>query len=170
MFSSPLITGLEDTDSRRNSDPLISITRLNHLCPLLAERTGREDICEVNRVRSIKGLIAQDDFARGAVDATQPALSSAFHFAAVEAICKAVANTVVNRNSEYFSHQNPDVISNIVTLFMGLSSDHERYEHTVSLFTTHFNELREAGRNLNYSTRALFSLACMSPDVMGIGL
>ena len=170
LFSSPLVTGLEETESRRNTDPLISITRLNHLCPLLIERTGLSNICEVNRVRSIKGLIAQDDFARGAVDATQPALSSAFHFAAVEAICKEIASTVVNRNSEFFSHQDPEVIPNIVERFMGIPIDHERYETTVSIFTSHFNELRETGRNLNYSTRAIFSLACMSPDVMGIGL
>jgi hypothetical protein len=170
LFSSPLITGLEETESQRNSDPLISITRLNHLCPLLAERTGWADICDVNRVRSVKGLIARDDFARGAVDATQPALSSAFHFAAVEAICNEVASTVVRGNSEFFSHQDPDVLSKIVSRFMGIPVTHERYEHTLTLLTTHFDTLRAAGRNINYSTRSVFSLACMSPDVMGIGL
>ena len=108
--------------------------------------------------------------ARGAVDATQPALSSAFHFAAVEAICDAVASTVVSRNSEYFSHQDPDVISKIVSRFMGIPPTHERYEHTFTLLTNHFDALRMAGRNANYSTRSVFSLACMSPDVMGIGL
>ena len=170
LFSSPLITGMEDTGAQHDSDPLISITRLNHLCPLLVERTGRTDICNVGRVRSVKGLIARDNFARGAVDATQPALSSAFHFAAVEAICDAVASTVVSRNSEFFSHQDPEVISKIVTRFMGLPPTHERYEHTLTLLTNHFEALRTAGRNLNYSTRSVFSLACMSPDVMGIGL
>ena len=170
LFSSPLVTGLAETESRRRSDPLISITRLNHLCPLLIERTGRADICEVSRVRAVKGLIARDDFARGSVDATQPALSSAFHFAAVEAICNAVSSYAVTRNSENFSHRDPEIISKIVTQFMGLPSDHERYEHTLNLLTAHYQALRDAGQNTTYSARSVFSLACMSPDVMGIGL
>ena len=170
LFSSPLVTGLEETESRRHSDPLISITRLNHLCPLLIERIGRTDICEVSRVRAVKGLIARDDFARGAVDATQPARSSAFHFAAVEAICNAVSSYAVTRNSEVFSHRDPEIISKIVTHFMGLPPNHERYDHTLSLFTAHYQALRDAGQDHSYSVRSVFSLACMSPDVMGIGL
>ena len=53
---------------------------------------------------------------------------------------------------------------------MGLPARHERYEHTLTLLTAHYDALRMAGEGNRFSTRAVFSLACMSPDVMGVGL
>ena len=50
VFSSPLVTGFTETDTYRRQDQIISITRLNHLCPLLQERTGRENVrCDTCR-------------------------------------------------------------------------------------------------------------------------
>ncbi len=170
LFSSPLVTGLVETNSSRLSDAIVSITRLNHLCPLLVERTGRETICEVSRVRAVKGLIARDDFARGAVDVTQPALSSAFHFAAVEAVCEAAASAAVGSSQPYFQPADAELIPKLVIRLMGLSPEHERYERSVEILNRHYSELQAAGKNRSSRARGVFILACMSPDVMGVGL
>jgi hypothetical protein len=170
VFSSSLVSGFSPTDTYRRKDHLISVTRLNHLCPILQERTGRTDICEVRRVRAVKGLIPRDEFARGAVDPTQPALSSAFHFAAAEAVCEEVASTVVTGNSENFAVRDPELIPNVVTRLMGLSVEHERYQTTVEMLQAHYDACIAGGLSAGNAARAVFTLACLTPDVMGVGL
>ena len=145
LFSSPLVTGIEETETTRLSDAIISINRLNHLCPMLVERTGRANICEVSRVKAVRGLIARDDFARGAVEITQPALSSAFHFAAVEAICEAVSRSAVGANQMYFKPADPNLVPMIVTKLMGIPEEHERYASTLAILNQHYEDLRNEG-------------------------
>ena len=171
LFSSPLITHLSEPESLRGKDPIISITRREHLCALLIERTGVSNICTSNRARNIIGLIPQDDFSRGAVDPTQPSLPSAFHYAAVENLCEAVARASVTNNSERFPAGNTEVtIPRIVTQLMGIPMDHERYETTLQILTDHHQIALTAGLNQRDANRSVFTIACLSPDVMGIGL
>jgi hypothetical protein len=171
LFSSPLVTGLEETQSWGAEGPLVSITRRAHLCALLDERTGREGICLNNRVRQVIGLIPQDDFARGAVDPSQPALPSAFHFAAAEAVCEAVARTVVIAAESPFSFRDvPQTLDNMVTQLMALPEGHPRHDAVRAALESHFDAAREQGFGVRDSARSAFSLACLSPDVMGVGL
>ena len=171
LFSSPLVTHLSEPTSLVGKDPIISITRRGHLCALLAERTGRNNICEVNRVRSVLGLIPQDGFARGVVDFTQPSLPSAFHYAAVENLCEAVARTVVVNNHESFPANNLEVmIPNVVSKLMGITLDDARYMPALTTLTSHHEAARNAGLNVRDASRSVFTLACLSPDVMGVGL
>jgi hypothetical protein len=170
VFSSSLVSGFAPTDTYRRKDPLISVTRLNHLCPILQERTGRTDVCEVRRVSAVKGLIPRDEFARGAVDPTQPALSSAFHFSAAEAVCEEVARTVVTGNSDNFAVRDPELIPNIVTQLMGLPNEHERYQMSVEMIQAHYDACIAGGLSVGNAARAAFTLACLTPDVMGVGL
>jgi hypothetical protein len=171
LFSSPLVTHLSEPVSLVGKDPIISITRRGHLCALLAERTGRDNICEVNRVRSVLGLIPQDSFARGVVDFTQPSLPSAFYYAAVENLCEAVARTIVTNNNESFPAGDLDVfMPNIASKLMGISSNNERYMPVMSTLSSHYEAAQASGLNARDAARSVFSLACLSPDVMGIGL
>ena len=171
LFSSPLVTHLSEPESLIGSDPIISITRRGHLCALLAERTERDNICEINRVRSILGLIPEDGVARGVVDFTQPSLPSAFHFAAVENLCEAVARTIVTGNNPLFPANNAEtLISNLVAQLMGVARTDVRYQSTVMTLNTHLENAQMSGLNLRDASRSAFSLACLSPDVMGIGL
>lgn len=170
LLSSPLVTGLEPTDTWRGRDPTISVTRSNHLCALLAARLD-QDVCSVNRVRQVIGLIPRDDFARGAADPTQPARTSAFQFAAAEAVCEAVALTVVNGASATFPPRDPETaVANMVGQVMALPEGHPRRAQAIAVLTAHYDAAREAGQNFANAARAAFALACLSPDVMGVGL
>ncbi|MEE2645378.1 MAG: hypothetical protein VYD19_10630, partial [Myxococcota bacterium] len=135
------------------------------------ERTGRSGICQRNRVRQVLGLIPNDDFARGAVDPSQPTLPSAFHFAAAEAVCEEASRVVIVRNNERFpTNDSPAAITELVSSVMALPVGHPRHEEAVAVLSEHFELLRAQGTDTRNSLRSAFTLACLSPDMMGLGL
>ena len=171
LFSSPLVTGLAESETWRGEGPLISITRRDHLCSLLDERTGRSGVCQINRVRQVLGLIPNDDFARGAVDPSQPTLPSAFHFAAAEAVCEEVSRAVINRNNNRFPLNDPPAaVTALVSDVMALPVGHPRHDEAVAALGAHFETLRAQDIGALNSLRSTFTLACLSPDMMGLGL
>ena len=171
LYASPLVSQREALQEPNETEGLISVTRRQHLCALLAERTGRENICGINRVRNVVGLIPEDDFARGAVEPTMPSRPSAIYLAAAESVCQNVARTVVNGNSPYFAPGSPgDALRQIVHRLMGLAGDPERAAHTLEILTEHYNTARQEGANPQTAMRSAVTVGCMAPDVLGMGL
>ena len=170
ILSSPLVTGLEEVDSRESA-PIISITRRDHICSLLSERLGRPNLCSVNRIRQVIGLIPNDDYARGAVDFSQPALASPFFYAAAEAVCEATATVIVTGNNEFFSSNDPEsTMVQMVTRLMSLPDTLDRHNQVLQFLQNHFTTLRNEGVDSRSALRSVFTVACLSPDVMGVGL
>ena len=58
----------------------------------------------------------------------------------------------------------------IVTKLMGIPEEHERYASTLAILNQHYEDLRTEGLNRTNRARGVFTLACMSGDVMGVGL
>ncbi|MFN3197402.1 MAG: hypothetical protein ACE366_03120 [Bradymonadia bacterium] len=171
MMSSPLVTGLEVTETFDGREVPVSITRRAHLCALLDQRLGREGTCAISRVSQVIGLIPDDDFARGAEDFTQPALPSAFQFAAAEAVCEAVAASVINAQSEQFPRDDiPAAMTAMARDLMALPVGHPRHDAVAAELTAQYDAARALGQGRVQSLRAAFTLACLSPDVMGVGL
>jgi len=171
VLSSPLTTGLEAVDSR-DGYPIVSVTRREQLCGLLAARTRKSDICERNIVRRSIGLIPVDSYARGAVDFTQPTLASPFYFAAAEAVCEASATVVVTGTDPEFSFRQEEavVLNKVVTQLMSILPSDPRHPQVLEAFTAHFTALRAEGVSKRDALRSVFTLGCLSPDVMGLGL
>lgn len=176
LFSSPLVTGLEETQTAAQADLDVGIARRNHLCALLDARLEQPGLCDIVRVSRVAGLIPADDFARGAADFTQPNRPSAFQFAAGEAVCEAVAAALINnRNIDSgaigFSPADlPGAIEYLVTRLMGLPPDHPRHAGAVAALAAHHAEADAQGLGPIGGLRAIFVLACLSPDVQGVGL
>ncbi|MEE2904075.1 MAG: hypothetical protein VYC39_17240 [Myxococcota bacterium] len=171
LYASPIVTGSEETKTWGKETPMVSILRREQLCALLDQRTGRNNVCGLSRVSDVLGLIPRDDFARGAVDPSQPTQSSAFFFAAAEAVCEAVARSVVTQNAAVFPFSQPEASTErLVSQLMALPSGHPRYAATLAALSAHYQALIDAGRNERDSLRSTFTLACLSPDVMGVGL
>ena len=171
LFSSHLVTGRAAGNGAQNSAQTISITRRTHLCNLLSNRTGVDNLCEQRRIRNVIGLIPDDDFARGAVDPTMPVLPNPVFLAAAEEVCDAVARSVVNNGSERFSPRDPDqALRRIVNELMGLVGQPDRASTSLEIITEHYNDARSNGANAVGAMRSAFSLGCMSPDVTGLGL
>ena len=170
VLSSPLVTGLELIDTRE-AYPIVSITRREQLCSLLGERTRVNDLCDRNIVRRSLGLIPIDSYSRGAVDFTQPALASPFFYAAAEAVCEAAATVVVTGASQEFSFNDPEgTLEKLVTQLMSIQLDDLRFTGIHQALNGHFEALRADGLSARDAMRSVFTIACLSPDVMGIGL
>lgn len=171
LLSSPLVTGLEETATWAEGGPTISITRRNHLCALLDARTGSDDICARGQVSRVIGLIPEDDFARGAAAPTQPARPSGFHFAAAEAVCEALAQVTVTGANPLFSFRDPQTaLDNVVDRLMALPPEHPRRAEVLAALQGHYAEATAAGNAPREALRSAFTVACLSPDVMGMGL
>ena len=171
LYASPLVSGRAELDDESNTARRISITRRDHLCSLLSERTGRANLCAVRRIRSIIGLIPNDDFARGAVEATMPARPSPIYLAAAESVCNAVARTVVTANGNRYRTNRPgQAIDRIVNELMALSGEPARAARAHDILTDHFDQAVAGGADRLTALRSTFAIACVSPDVMGVGL
>ena len=101
-----------------------------------------------------------------------PARPNPVYLATAEAVCDAVATTVVvNRRDARFSARSPDqTINRIVNNIMGLEGDAERAAEVRGILRTHFDDARAANASQLNALRSVFSIGCLSPDVTGMGL
>ncbi len=168
MMTSPLVTGASKTSTYAGEDYLVSITRRAHFCQLLDTRLGLTGVC--NQAGNTVGLIPRDEFSRGTPVPVQPAVSSLFHFAAAEATCTALGKKLVGAGLS-FDPAKPDVaIAALVSQLMGLSASHPRASGVHQQLSAHYDAAKAAGASASIALRDTFTLACLSPDVMTLGL
>jgi len=168
LFTSPLVTGVSATQSFTDQDYLVSITRRQHFCQMIDERLGTTDTCK--NAGTVVGLIPQDEFSRGSAVPVQPAVTSLFHFAAAEKLCGKIAGKLVGTGLRFDPANAPAAIDDLVSALMGLSSAHSRAAAMHDALSKHFADARSAGASTLGALKDTFTVACMSPDVMGLGL
>ena len=170
LFASPLVTGASPTLTYKNQANLVSITRNQHLCQLLDERLGMAGSCAL--AASFANLIPDDSFRRGSAVPVQPAITSLFHFSAAEKLCDRVASRVVGTGAtSLFNPNQPEPVFDRLTQdLMGLSPTHSRYPAARAALSDHFRAARATGASATISMRSVFTLACLSPEVMALGL
>ena len=61
-------------------------------------------------------------------------------------------------------------ITRIVTHLMSIPESNERYQPVLQALTGHYQNLRDSNVGNQNALRSVFTLACISPDVMGVGL
>ncbi len=169
LFSSALVTGASYTETYDSRRWLISITRQNHLCRLLDEHLGYENVCAEGS--SFIGLIPDDEFARGQAAPVQTAVTSSFHFAAADALCDRLSIRLVGGSSLPFNSQEVDAsLALMVDGLLGLPEGHSRRQRWIEALARHHQGARDAGANANVAMRSTFTLACTSPEIMAMGL
>ncbi len=168
LVTSPLVTGAEASATYRKQDYLISITRRGHLCQMIDARLGTVDTCK--NVGAVVGLIPQDEFSRGTPVPVQPALSSLFHFAATESLCAGVSRKLVGTGLRFEASKSAQAIEELTGQLMGLSPAHPRAADTHARLTKFYDAARTAGASTTIALRDTVTLACLSPDVMALGL
>jgi len=168
LFSSPLVTGAEYSESYDSRRWLISITRQNHLCRLLDEHLEENDVCSEGS--TFIGLIPDDDFARGKAVPVQTSLSSSFHFAAVDALCERLAARLVSGGNTFDANDQEGALAKMLDGLLGLPEGHSRRAEWATELSEHFQAARDAGANNTTAMRSTFTLACTSPEVMAMGL
>ena len=170
LLASPLVTGAEATQTFENEQYLISITREQHLCQLLDKRLNTSGSCAL--AASFANLIPDDDFSRGSAVPVQPAITSLFHFSAAEKLCDKVASKLVGTTATAVLNPNlPDAALDTLTQsLMGLSLSHPRYATARAALADHLAQAKVGGATPTIALRSAFTLACLSPDVMALGL
>jgi hypothetical protein len=167
VFSSPLVTGLEETPAP--SATAISITRANHLCPLIETRLGDDTLC--NGIGGVLGLIPKDEFSRGEAAPVLTAAPNTFSFAAGEQLCLRIANKLVGADRLLRPADAPGALTILVERLMGLHPAHPRHDGALAALRAHYDEAAAApGGNPGVALRSTAMVACLSPDVMGVGL
>jgi hypothetical protein len=172
LLSSPLITGAETTRTHEDRRFLVSITRRAQLCQLFDARLDTTNVCQDEAVAPVIGLIPDDTFSRGAVDPIQTAVSGGFHFAGAEQVCGRLSSIVVSDGpTGRFDPGRPEeALDRMVESFMGLSPSHPRHEQARRILSDHLTAAISAGAANDDALRSVFTLACLSPDVMAVGL
>lgn len=170
LFASPLVTGATSTRTAENQANLVSITRNQHLCQLLDVRLGTSNSC--GAAASFANLIPDDTFSRGSAVPVQPAVTSLFHFSAAEKLCDKVASRLVGTaTTAVINPSNPEAAFDKLTQqLMGLSPSHTRYGTARQALSDHFVAAKGTGATPTIAMRSVFTLACLSPDVMALGL
>ncbi len=168
LFTSPLVTGVSATQSYATRDPIVSITRRQHFCQLIDERLGTQATCA--GAGSVVGLIPMDEFSRGSEVPVQPAETSLFHFAAAEKLCGRITGKLVGAGLRFDPADPTTAIADMVSQLMALNPSHSRASVVQEQLSKHYAAARAAGASPGIALKDTFTVACMSPDVMGLGL
>jgi len=169
LFGSALVTGVTPTQTFETQPYLLSITRSQHLCQLLDARLGTTGSCAL--AASFANLIPDDEFSRGSATPVQPAVTSLFHFSAAEKLCDALSSKWVGTSAtSLFNPLQPTAaLDRLTQNLMGLPPSHPRYASTRAALLHHLGQAN-TGSNVTIAMRSTFTLACLSPDVMALGL
>jgi hypothetical protein len=171
LLSSPLVTGAELVDTYQSTEFMVSIARRQHLCQMLDRRLGQVDIC--GQAGLFADLVPADSYSRGSAVPVQPAVTGMFHFAAAEKLCVRLSTRLVGNvaASRFKTADVPGAIGDLVEDLMGLSPEHPRHDAIQVRLQAHYDAaLQEPGSNPVQALRSTFTLACVSPDVMALGL
>ena len=116
----------------------------------------------------------KDEFARGEAVPAMTATLSTFSFAAGEAMCTRLSSRLVGDAASGKRLRTDDVpaaLDLLVERLMGLPPGHPRHDATRTALQAHFDEVRAAPDGTNFiALRSAAMVACLSPDVMGVGL
>jgi len=189
LFSSPLVTYLQETQTTDNVGQSFPIARLAHLCATLSNRLGVSDLCglDVNTpllgsvpsgpsgnragqvVRAVAASWPSDQYSRGSATPSLASDPSLLMRGGMENLCADLAGYFVdNRMRPMFqSTDSTAAIENLVTQLMGLTSD--RAAGPRAILQDHFAAAVQQGASASEALQSTFVLACLSPYVVGVG-
>lgn len=168
LFSSPLVTGSERTLTHDTHEFLVSITRRAHLCHTLQTRLGVNGLCNGNN--NVANATPEDAWSRGSGTPFQPASSSLFYAATMDAFCDDVAIAVVDEPGSPLQSGDMDTsLTFLVESVMDLSPGDSRQAMAREALDLHVEEAAAITGNQKIVLRSAFTLACTSPFITAVG-
>lgn len=168
LFSSPLVTGATRTVTHDTHEFVVSITRRAHLCHTLQTRLGVNGLCA--GTNNVANATPEDAWSRGSATPFQPAASSLFYAATMDAFCDDVAKKVVDEaGSPLQSTDMAGSIDFIVEQVMDLSPADSRYDAAHASISQHVVDATPLTTNNRIVLESAFTLACTSPFVTAVG-
>ncbi|HEY1960298.1 MAG TPA: DUF1585 domain-containing protein [Polyangiaceae bacterium] len=188
LLSSPIVTNATESQTATEQGEMVSITRLDHLCALLDSRLGLGDVCGLDLTKParvgipiIAAGLPSDGYGRGAPVPVLPTQPTMFLRAGAENICELVAQTLVDNPKPpdgaktYSSASDTDVdaaVADFVSNLMALESSDPRASQAAAILKSHYQAALGDSQSPATPTEALestFTVACLSPSVLGIG-
>ncbi len=179
LFSSPIVTYLQDTATADQNGETFPIARQLHICSTLSSRLNITDVCglDVNTkvpaglkaVQTIAASWPSDQYSRGNPNPVLSNEPSLFMRTGLENICSALADYLIDNRStgQYTSANSTAAIQSFTTNLMGLTSD--RSAQPLAILQDHFSSGRTSGASPTDALKSTFVLACLSPYVVGLG-
>jgi hypothetical protein len=193
LLSSPITTNAVATVTTTTEGELVSVARTGHLCTLLASRLGLVDPCGLDvtisgtptGIPSIAEGLPPDGYGRGAPVPVLPTSPTLFYRAGLENICEDIALEVIDAakpppGAKQYSSASPAsvnaAIADFVSTMMAIVPDDPRSAVMTQQLTEHYasalTEKTDAGVSYAPSDalQSTFVVACLSPNVAGIGM
>lgn len=191
MMTSPLVTGAAETKTSTSGKVILSIARRDQFCAALSARlkdhldlpAEQVDICGATTVRrsatqtrvaAAATIVASDGYFRSYELPSLPTDPDLFFRQATEAICRTVADQVVDKNGSskaYKSAEADAALDDFVTNIMALPPSDERHAPARQILADHFAQAKAVeGATPTTALRSAFVLACLSPTNVIVGL
>jgi hypothetical protein len=182
LLSSPLTTNAVPTQTTDKSQ-IVAVSRRDHLCAALNNRLGLVDVCglEVTTpssiISQIVGGLPSDGYGRGSTIPVLPNDPTLFYRAGLENICGAVAKLVIDNKTppmgskQWTSSQSPDsAIADFVSILMAIEPSDPRSAPATAALKSHFTTAVSQGATNSTALQSTFTVACLAPSAVGIGM
>ena len=179
VLASSLVTGQSSS-----LEDQVNISKVNHFCHALSVRyqnilksesiendLTEVNLCKINNTTQKKSLIIPElNYIRGHKDPIQAQDFSLFYFAGVKSICQTISTSLAAYPSFHTPSDYNKRIENYVIHIMGLPSSHPRYESSKDSIDKIYKFSQDNGLSHTEALAHSFVFACMSPDLLGLGL
>jgi hypothetical protein len=182
LFASPLITLASETLTTGENGVILSIARRDQYCDALSNRLGLIDVCGMtsttltsaqNQVASRAVLIPADTYFRAYALPALPTNPDLFFRESVESMCGLIASQVVDvptGTSRYLSTNPGPAMADMVTTVMGLVASDPRTPQATNILNDNFAAAKSGGADASDALKSTFTLACIAPTSVIVGL
>ena len=127
-------------------------------------------------MNQIASGLPSDGYGRGAPVPVLPTSPNLFYRAGLENICEDVANEIIDAKTPpqgavtYSSSSSTAAISDFVATLMDIVPDDPRSQVMIGKLTDHYNAALANKATNTDALKSTFVVACLSPNVAGIGM
>jgi hypothetical protein len=182
LFSSPLITLASGTKTTVANGVILSISRRDQFCASLSNRLGLPDVCGMESIKLTKEqaaissralLMPVDTYYRAYALPSLPTNPDLFYRQSTEAICRLVADQVVDLKtgtSRYTSANASAALDDFVATVMALVPSDPRAAEARAILADNLDASQKGGASATDALKATFTLACIAPTSVVVGL
>jgi hypothetical protein len=191
LYSSPLVTYADKTQTTAAEGAVIGIARRETLCTRLSNRLGISDACNIKGQSTLRGQaatsarnlsfgIAGSSYARADETPVMPHDPNLFFSSATEKLCMLLAAQLVEGTGGGGGNGAPPprwrpaqfnpALDDFVAVVMGIPANDPRSAKLRYVLASHYDASIAAGERPGDALRSTFVLACSSPLAVSSGL
>ncbi len=172
LFSSPLVTYASATATTTANGIVTSIARRDQFCSSISVRLGLSDVCRTTDIATKASLMPVDSYYRSNAFPSFSTDPDLFYRQTVEYICNAVSEMVVDApgKSRYTGSAPDAAMDDFVAQVMGLAPSDPRAAPARRILAANYEDSIGGGADRSAALKATFTLACIAPSSVGIGL